>query len=138
VNRYEVSPAAWFVPSANVPGDYYRVEIAPDGATSCSCHWGRNPKAPSKCWHVRLVLAIETDYVRHHLPGLYERACAGDVIAVVRILSGFGDELAQADALHNAGRCFETIAKYMQAISVQGAAVDITEEALAASPAMVA
>ena len=139
VNRYEVSPAVWAVPSASVPGDYYRVEIAPDGATSCTCHWGRKANAPSKCWHVRLVLAVETDYVRNHLPGLYERASAGDVLAVARILAGFGDELVQADALHNAGRCFETLAKYMQAVSVQGAAVDITEEvASAASPALVA
>jgi hypothetical protein len=142
--------AVWSVPSTEKPGQYYRVELFDNGATACDCPWGRKEEALlassgaqrrlSKCWHAKLVIALECDYVRGYLPGQYEAACSGDVLAVARILSGFGDELVQAGALHNASRCYEVVAKYMQAVSTQGAALDITEEVASATsaPAMAA
>ena len=125
--------AVWSVPSTEKPGQYYRVELHDNGATACDCPWGRKEEAPSRCWHAKLVIALECDYVRDHLPGQYEAACRGDVLATVRILSGFGDELVKADAMHNASRCYEVIARYLQAVSTQGAALDITEEVASAA-----
>src|SRR5262245_24358702 len=115
--------STWFVPSANTPGEYYEVKLYPNGGTSCPCQWGASDQTTTKCWHAKFVQVIECQQVQNEV-GDFTLALAarGDVCAQLLLLQTCGSLLARGGRFFAAHRCYEMIAKYMQAVSVQGAA----------------
>jgi hypothetical protein len=116
--------AVYSVPSANVPGDYYTVELYPNRATACDCPWGRKEDAPSRCWHVRaaqLMEHAEDVFYPFISSDIIRRAQSGDIHSQLYLLKECVTQLAWRDEWSAASRAAEVLTKYLQALSVQGA-----------------
>ncbi len=118
-------PDLWLIPSSTAPGDYYRVTVCPGDRPSCSCPWGRRQRRGSKCWHVRFVLVMESPLVRDLFAGsegirLALLARQGDTVAQLQLLEATAWEIYRQGGLRASSRAFETISRYLLALSVQG------------------
>jgi hypothetical protein len=133
----------WFVPSQEVPGQYYEVDALEDGDAICNCRWGRKYQQVmsedptvrlTRCWHSLFAATMEHAEIKEQVGELvWRRAHDGHIESQMVMLAECAGLLFSRQRFQSAAKCYEVMAKYTKALSVQGAPTHEEAAAMAAS-----